>query len=434
MARRKKLAVWMNGHLVGHWSVATGDHSFAYEESWLSSPHRRPISLSMPLRSSSAPYGGEVVVNFFDNLLPDSSEVRTTLQTRLGTDSRQPIALLEHIGRDCLGALQLLPPGEPGTPPNKIQGEPLNESDIAQTLRGLPRFPMGVSRDTHIRLSLAGNHEKTALLYHQEQWLRPIGATPTTHILKLPIGTTPEGFDLRLSVENEWLCHRLLTELGFPVASAVIADFEDQRCLVVTRFDRLFRNDSLLRLPHEDLCQATGTASAFKYESDGGPGIKRCLELLRGSSQSRNDRELFLKSQIAFWALCAIDGHAKNFSLSILPLGRFQLAPLYDVLSAYPILGHGVGKMPSQKATMAMAVWGKNRHYNWDRIFKRHWLKTAKDCRIDNCEEIISELCSNARSAVGKVEQTLPPDFPEEVSQPILEGFLKACETLERSP
>ena len=337
------------------------------------------------------------MANFFDNLLPDSNIVRTTLQSRLGTDSREPIALLEHIGRDCLGALQLLPPGEPGGPPDKIRGEPLSQTDVAQILRQLPRFPMGVAKDTQIRLSLAGNHEKTALLYHHGQWLRPLGPTPTTHILKLPIGATSEGFDLSLSVENEWLCHRLLSELGFPVAAAEIADFEDQRCLVITRFDRVQREENLLRLPHEDFCQATGTASAFKYESDGGPGLARCLELLRGSHQSRRDRELFFKTQVVFWALCAIDGHAKNFSLSILPQGRFQLAPLYDVLSAHPILGHGVGNLSSQKATMAMAVWGKNRHYNWDRIFKRHWLKTAKDCGIADCETLINEICTKAK-------------------------------------
>lgn len=430
MARFRELAVWMNGHLVGYWSVSAGDSSFVYEESWLSSAHRRPISLSMPLRASSAPYRGEIVANFFDNLLPDSSLVRTTLQTRLGLDSGEPMALLEHLGRDCLGALQLLPLDEPGASPDIIDGEPLSDSEIAKILRGLPRFPMGVDRDTEIRLSLAGNHEKTALLRHEGEWMRPIGPTPTTHILKLPIGMTPEGFDLSLSVENEWLCLRLLGELGFPVARAEIADFEDQRCLVVTRFDRVESNGGLVRLPHEDLCQATGTAPAFKYESDGGPGIKECLKLLGGTLHPTEDREVFFKSQIAFWLLCAIDGHAKNFSLSILPLGRFKLAPLYDVLSAYPIMGHGVGKLPRQKATMAMAVWGKNRHYNWDRIFRRHWLRTAKDCGLPNPESLISDLCSEVKEAVKKVEESLPRSFPEQVALPILEGLLNASASL----
>lgn len=79
MAREgaKRLSIWMNGHLVGCWSVTGGESSFTYQEGWLESPRRRPISLSLPLRASSAPYRGEVVANFFDNLLPDSTAVRT---------------------------------------------------------------------------------------------------------------------------------------------------------------------------------------------------------------------------------------------------------------------------------------------------------------------------------------------------------------------
>lgn len=421
----------MNGHLVGYWSMSAGGYIFAYESSWLSSAHRRPISLSMPLRASSAPYRGEVVANFFDNLLPDSNVVRTTIQSKLGLSSRDPMALLEHLGRDCLGALQLLLPDQPGFSPSEVEGEPLSDAEIAKVLRELPRFPMGVSNDSQIRLSLAGNHEKTAFLRYDGQWLRPVGPTPTTHIFKLPIGTTPDRYDLSLSVENEWLCLHLLKALGFPVAKAEIATFEEQRCLVVTRFDRAQSHGRLLRIPHEDFCQATGTAPAFKYESDGGPGIRLCLELLNGSQQPAEDRALFFKSQILFWALCAIDGHAKNFSLSILPLGRFKMAPLYDVLSAYPILGHGAGKLPEQKATMAMAVWGKNRHYNWNRILKRHWIQTAQDCGIPNCEDLISEVVSDAKSVVTRVERNLPDDFPEEISGPILAGFVKACGALE---
>lgn len=306
----------------------------------------------------------------------------------------------------------------------------MSEADIAQLLRELPAYPMGISNDSPLRLSLAGNHEKTALLRHEGQWLQPIGSTPTTHILKLPIGRTPEGFDLRSSVENEWLCLRLLSAMGFPVPDAEMARFEDKLCLVVTRFDRQAHGTGILRLPHEDFCQATGTPSALKYESDGGPGIKACLSLLGGSNQPKEDRDLFFKALVAYWALCAIDGHAKNFSLAILPMGRFRLAPLYDVVSAYPILGHGVGKLPTQKATMAMACWGKNRHYHWERIQRRHWLHTAKDCGITNGDKLLDEVSSRASIAVEAVAKILPADFPTNVLESVFEGLLRACRGL----
>ncbi len=48
-----------------------------------------------------------------------------------------------------------------------------------------------------------------------------------------------------------------------------------------------------------------------------------------------NDVRAFVLSQLAFWLLAAIDGHAKNFSLFRRRDG-YLLAPLYDVLSAWP--------------------------------------------------------------------------------------------------
>lgn len=431
--RGKSLAVWMNGNLVGAWTLSASDHSFAYDREWLTNPVRRPISLSMPLRPPSAPYRGSVVESFFDNLLPDSSAVRKQLQTRLGTSSSEPLDLLGKLGRDCLGALQLLPPGVPGAEPDQVEGVPISDQQIAELLRKLPRFPMGVGGESQIRLSLAGNHEKTALLRHEGQWLEPLGATPTTHIFKLPIGVTNEGYDLSLSVQNEWLCQRLLQEFGLPVASAEVMTFEEQRCLVVTRFDRSMKagRKGILRLPHEDFCQATGTPSASKYESDGGPGLRRCMELLAGAQNPMEDKELFFKTLVLFWVLCAIDGHAKNFSLAILPLGRFRMAPLYDVLSAYPILGHGRGQLARQHATMAMAVWGKNRHYHWNKIAKRHWLKTAADCGILEAESLIEAIALQVDSVVSRVAGELPENFPREISEPVFEGVHQSCQRLK---
>lgn len=42
--------------------------------------------------------------------------------------------------------------------------------------------------------------------------------------------------------------------------------------------------------------------------------------------------------------LAATDGHAKNFSLRILSQGRYQLTPLYDVLSIWPVMGEASNK------------------------------------------------------------------------------------------
>ena len=154
--------------------------------------------------------------------------------------------------------------------------------------------------------------------------------------------------------------------------------------LVVPRFDRQPSSDGtwLLRLPQEDLAQVCGIGPDAKYEADGGPGIAEILARLAGSAQAAADRHDFFRTQVLFWMLAAIDGHAKNFSVFIEPRGHFRLTPRYDVLSAYPVLGHGKGKLAPEKVKMAMAVRGTNRHYKWREIRRPHFERTATACGL----------------------------------------------------
>lgn len=47
--------------------------------------------------------------NFFDNLLPDSREIRERMVARFKANSTEPFDILAQVGRDCVGATQLLP-------------------------------------------------------------------------------------------------------------------------------------------------------------------------------------------------------------------------------------------------------------------------------------------------------------------------------------
>ncbi len=430
MARpHRSLNVWMNGILVGNWSVRQRQSVFQYDPAWLVSPGSRPISLSMPLREKA--YQGEVVYNFFDNLLPDTRELRSRLQALYGTASSDAFDLLAEVGRDCVGAVQLLPDSMQPDDLKTIRGTPLTDHELEERL-GSVRSPRGQALSGTLRISLAGAQEKLAFLRHQGCWMEPLGSTPTTHIFKLPMGTLDRAFDLTTSVENEWLCHRLLSELGIPVAACEMLAFGSQKALVVERFDRRLSRDEtwLMRLPQEDFCQATETSPAQKYETEGGPGIKRCLDLLLASQQPEVDRPDFFRTQVVYWLLCAIDGHAKNFSLFLESGGRFRLTPRYDVLSAYPILGRGPDKLAEQKAEMAMAVWGSSRHYRWLQIQARHWLKTARDCGIPDPESLLHQLASAMPSALERCQRSLPEGFPASVAEPILTGAGKCLARL----
>lgn len=435
MGRRRKsarLTLWMNGIAVGTWEIdSAGRHILAYDEGWLQSERGRPVSLSMPLRPAAA-YSGDVVRNFFENLLPDNRLIRERLQARFHARSTSAQDLLAEIGRDCVGALAILPEGEFPDGFDRIEGVPLTEVQVEQALERVTVDGRHGDGDD-FRISIAGAQEKTAFLWSGGRWMRPTGATPTTHIFKLPLGVPPSGIDLTTSVENEWLCARILAAYGVPVALGDIARFGERTVLVVPRFDRHPSSDGrwLLRLPQEDFAQVCGVGPDAKYEADGGPGIASILERLLGSTQAAADRLDFFRTQVLFWMLAAIDGHAKNFSVFIEPRGRFRLTPRYDVLSAYPVLGHGKGKLAPEKIRMAMAVRGANRHYRWREIRRSHFEQTARDCGLgSSVRAVIDELVERTPEVIQQVGAAIPPGFPDWVGTSILEGLRRAAQRL----
>lgn len=414
----------MNGRLVGVLTQAeSGAMSFQYASEWLETPGSRPLSLSLPLRSVA--YKGQRVYNFFDNLLPDSKQIRDRIQSRFQTSTSHPFDLLSAIGADCVGAVQLCTQQPPRV--DKVAKTVLTDSKIAEILRGYRVSPLGMARGLDdFRISIAGAQEKTALLWHKGKWCLPKGPTPTSHIFKLPIGVIQNNsLDLSESCENEWLCLEIVKAFGLPVANAEIQQFEDVKVLVVERFDRRWSSDGrwLMRLPQEDLCQALGVASSRKYQSDGGPGIAEIMNLLLGSKQAKADRERFFQTQILFWLLAAVDGHAKNFSIFLEPSSSYRLTPLYDVISAYPLMA--AQSLPRQKAKMAMALRGKKNRYEWLQLGPRHFLSTAKavDFSQTKAMVLLLEMLERTETVIQAVAGRLPQGFPAHISTPIFEGM-----------
>ena len=440
----RSLGLWMNGAYVGTWSLAShAPDTLQYDLAWTQSEQGRPLSLSLPFTPGNAPHRGNKVRAYFENLLPDSKDTRDRLARRFNTGSTAAFELLAQIGRDCVGALEILPAGAASSGTSTLQAEPLSEAQVAQVLRNTTTpNAMGWAVDgDDLRISIAGAQEKTALLLKDGQWCLPRGSTPTTHIFKLPLGLIGGmKLDMRDSVENEWLCALILREFGLPVAACRRLLFEDVKALVVERFDRAWwthpSGDSrLIRLPQEDMCQATGIAPEAKYEADGGPGMDRILDVLDGSITREQDRRIFFMAQLLFWMICATDGHAKNFSLFLRPGGRYQLTPLYDVLSAYPVLGDGPGKISPFKAKMAMAVRSRNAHWKVRDILRRHWvaLGTRHGVLTDDGREVrflIDDIVERTPQVIDAVSAQLPAGFPTQVSDTIFDGLRDAAKRL----
>jgi serine/threonine-protein kinase HipA len=429
MARRKThtpLNVLINNRLVGRLMKETsGAIKFQYVKEWLEWEHSFAVSLSLSLRKTA--YRGEPVVAVFDNLLPDNPNIRRIVAERTGAGGTDAYSLLEQIGRDCVGAMQFLPDDVQADARMEVRGEPVTEEDIERILANLARAPLGIDPEHEFRISVAGVQEKTALLFHHGQWMRPLGTTPTTHILKPQIGEVPTAFgliDMAASVDNEHYCLKLLEAFGLHVNQTEIQTFGARRVLVVERFDRLWQNDGrLLRLPQEDFCQALGVPSTRKYQATvegrrNGPSIVDITSLLQASDESTQDRAAFFKAQLLFWLIGATDGHAKNFSIFLSPGGGFKLTPFYDVLSAQQAFD--ANQIPRKSYKLAMSF-GKSRKYRILEITGRHFVETGKEAGLGPTiiREAITSVLEAAGAATDKALAEMPDDFSVQIHESV---------------
>lgn len=427
----RKLVTWMNNQRVGELiKQANGAHTFRYAPEWLSNRYARPLSLSLPLQVGNIT--SDAVFNFFDNLLPDSPVVRDRIVKRYQARSKQPFDLLAEIGRDSVGAVTLLPENA-DISGNAMAWEILSENKLEDVLSAYKSdIPLGMVNDENdFRISVAGAQEKTALLKVGDAWCIPRGTTPTTHIIKLPIGEIKQPnatLDLSESVDNEYFCLLLAKALGLNVPNAEIIKAGRVRALAVERFDRRWNADNqiLLRLPQEDMCQTFGLPSSTKYESDGGPGIAQIMEFLMGSSEALKDRYDFMKFQVFQWLTGATDGHGKNFSVFIQPGGSYRLTPFYDIISAFPVLGGTGIHISDLKLAMGLNA-SRGKKTAIDKIYPRHFIATAKALKFPETQmqAILDTFAKQIPQALDHVMSLLPADFSGSVVESIANQVLR---------
>lgn len=349
-----------------------GRLSFAYAEDWRTAADAFPLSLSMPLALGE--HGHAKIDPYLWGLLPDNEQVLDKWGRKFHVSARNAFGLIAHVGEDAPGAVQFVKPERIDAlrraSPADIDW--LTEAMIAERLRAL-RADHGawrLPRDTG-QFSLAGAQPKTALLFLNGRWGLPSGRVPTTHILKPPTGE----FDGH--AENEHFCLELARALGFAVPNSRVMRFEDQIAIVVERYDRVqVARAAFQRIHQEDVCQALAIAPTRKYESEGGPGVRQTVELLRTySTKSEEDIETFLDAVAMNWLIAGTDAHAKNYAVLIGAGGSVRLAPLYDLASVLPYPDFDL-----RRVRMAMKLGGE---YRLNDIGLRQWQKLAKQVRRD---------------------------------------------------
>ena len=153
------------------------DAVFSYSEGYLASEKARPISISLPLKDS--PYGPEATRRFFEGLLPEGF-MRRTVAEQNRTDDGDYLSILELLGAECLGAIQIKGPDFGDTEAGYRALDPDTMYRLAAE---------GATRSADLvveaHLSLTGASGKIGAYRDSKgQWFLPVGSAPSTHILK----------------------------------------------------------------------------------------------------------------------------------------------------------------------------------------------------------------------------------------------------------
>ena len=346
-AMMRTLNVWWDADLVGQLTQDQyGDLGFVYASVWLGDERRPSLSASLPKRRE--PFTRRECRPFFGGLLPEESQ-RDAVAQALGVSRANDFALLDRLGGDVAGALQLLPtdatPKAPALDPKPV---PLDARGLIRVMDALPARPL-LAGEEGLRLSLAGAQSKVPVILVDGAVALPAPRQPTTHILKPPITR------FKATTENEAFVMRLASAIGLDAAQVEPRLVAGRTFLLVQRYDRAFGDDrNVKRIHQEDFCQALGVPPETKYASEGGPTFRDCFELLRRVAARPAVDVLKLLDAVIFNAIVGnADAHGKNFSILYSDDGP-RLAPLYDLLATvtYPELSAKFAMKIGKRATL----------------------------------------------------------------------------------
>ncbi|QQR69864.1 MAG: type II toxin-antitoxin system HipA family toxin [Alphaproteobacteria bacterium] len=380
----RQLVVWWNGRMVGQLTQDRhGELGFVYDPDWIADGASLPLSASLPKRAE--PYARRECRPFFGGLLPEESQ-RDAAAQALGVSKANDFALLDRLGGDVAGALQLLPVGQEPFLESVAQPKALRDDQLIAVLDKLPMRPL-LAGEEGLRLSLAGAQAKVPVVVADGAIALPEPGQATTHIIKPPITRFPA------TTENEALVMRLAAACGLNVAPVEARVVRDRPFLLVQRYDRDFGADGRVRRIHqEDFCQALAVPPETKYAAEGGPTLQDSFALVRRISARPAQDVLALLDAVIFNLIAGnADAHGKNFSILYSDQGP-RLAPLYDLLSTvlYPDLSPKMAMKMGKGATLA-------------EMDAKSWTAFAAEAELglSLVRRRVEELCARVRDEAG---------------------------------
>ncbi|GGK58127.1 HipA domain-containing protein [Amphritea balenae] len=313
----RTLNVWCNQELVGKLTEANNLWQFEYSANW----HDFNLSPDLTIEAGTIADGGTIrpVQWFFDNLLPEEG-ARSLMADDANINQADAFSLLAHFGAESAGALTLLQEDEISIP---AEEQPLPQQTLSERIKQLPHIPL--STGSSKRMSLAGAQHKLPIIYRDGKLFEPIGATPSTHILK-PDHSDPEQYPH--SAVNEWFIMQLAERIGLTVPDTFLI-YVPEPVYLVARFDREKIENQLLRQHILDGCQLLTLANTYKYSQCNSASLDRLIEFSRSKAVTRQ--------RLLQWLLFNLlvgntDDHLKNLSFYAANQD-FNMTPHYDLIS-----------------------------------------------------------------------------------------------------
>ena len=325
--RKGTLDVYLLGRLVGRIDY-TSHHNemrFVYDAGYLLRQDAAPLSFSLPLQAE--PFDSERTTVFFENLLPPD-QVRRKLGPVLHLSRHNVFGFLEALGGDCAGAISIWP-HDVKPPDSGERLRELTEDEADDILRSLKKRPLYVNGVDGYRISGAGAQNKLIVRLVDGRISLPLFGTPSTHILKPAVADYPD------TVYNEAFSMRLAERIGLGAAKSGLMTVKGRVYYWTERYDRERVGGKILRLHQEDFCQITGTSGELKYESEGGPTFRSCMEAMGEMGLSLADKFAFIDRMIFNYLIGNADAHGKNSSVLYRGPDRKSLAPIYDVMCTH---------------------------------------------------------------------------------------------------
>ena len=331
-----KLSVYFGESLAGHLeSTAEKGIIFSYDYSYLNSG-LPPISLSLPL--SNVEYSQKKCLPFFEGLLPEG-DVKRRISDFLHISETSTLKLLQELGGAWAGMISILPEIESNRTRNSYDFsldnyEPLAKEKLSDYIKNINTRPL-LKVNTQLRLSLAGAQEKLPLVYKDGEFYLPQNGAPSTHIIK----PTGQGKLSNLSA-NEYICMKLAEHSELRVPKTELMRIDGSEFLLIERYDRICQKNRISRIHQEDICQALGVLSDFKYQNDGGPSLADICNIIKTkTSIPLLELRAFLQYVLFNFIIGNCDAHGKNYSLMFQD-DSVKLTPIYDTVCTliYPNL------------------------------------------------------------------------------------------------